>query len=351
MSIFSEGKLVFPRDEGRKDTLFDWWYLTAHLVSESEKRYDYTLAYISRNSSTMTRQTSITDEQNKTYYGQLIDGSFSSKKRSLTLKYLNSAGDKDSWYQKEIGLFKYWLHTEIHDLFDLTINLSANKPPIVHGPQGIIQMGRGGPSFYYSQTNLALEGTFTHDGIKEHVNGIAWIDRQWGSWNEKGYGGWEWFAIQLNDNVEIMLYLFYDIETGTRLTPFLSVALDDGTVFRASNTSEFSLDYLSFWKIPNCSFFEAVKKCGHTYFSSGWRLIIPKCNIHLIITPSIPNQMVGATSWEGSCSVKGKRNGTAINGVATVELTHRFGARSPLRWVGSVMKKLPFMQKLKGVMV
>jgi predicted secreted hydrolase len=345
MNTFSRGKLVFPRDEGYHHAAFDWWYLTAHLVSKSGRKFDYTVAYISRNFIEMTRQTSITDELKKTYYGQLMNGPFTSERGSLNLNYSNIEGDRDNWRQKENTLFNYILHTEIRNLFDLTINLSAIKPPIAHGFGGIIQMGRGGPSFYYSQTNLKVDGMFLCNKTYEPVHGIAWIDRQWGSWNPEGYGGWEWFAIQLNDNTEIMLYLFFDLETGSRISSVLSVVFDDGTFTSASGESEFSLEYLGFWEIPNRFLIERLTGAKQ-YFSSGWRLTIPKHKIHLTITPHIQNQMVGLTSWEGSCYVGGTRNSVPIEGVATVELTHRHGERSPLRWAAKALRKLPLIHKL-----
>ena len=228
MNFYSKGRIVFPTDEGDKDTPFDWWYITLHFITETGRKFSYTVVYISK-PEYCNRQTSITDELKRTYFWEKMKGNFISKKSLLNLTYWNKNGDRDYWRQKNGVLFSYTLFTEIGNRFRLNITLTANKPPLVHGDEGIIEMGNGGKSFYYSLTNLALSGTFTCDGITETIQGVAWIDRQWGSWDTKGYDGWEWFALQLNDNTEIMLYLFFDFLKENKLDQALKYNVYDGT--------------------------------------------------------------------------------------------------------------------------
>jgi predicted secreted hydrolase len=334
-SNYSKGKLVFPRDEGDKDTLYDWWFLTSHFVTKSEKKFTYTVVYFGTDPTYYARQISLTDESAKKYFVQVRKGPFLSKKGLFNIVYTNSDGDHDHWRQIDGKLFQYRLFAEIRGYNALNVTLTANKPPLVHGNGGLMHMGTAGESFYYSQTNLSLNGTFTHDGITEQVSGMAWIDRQWGDWKE-GHDEWEWFALQLNDNTEIMLYLFYDVKSGRRNTPCLSIMFGDGTSLDLSSEKEFSLQALDYWEADE----NFKQRMGALFlkrlFSSGWRFRIPRCNIDLFIIPVIKNQRL--RTWEGSCYVQGTHNGTIINCVGTVELTHLYCEPYPVRRAKTLLR-------------
>ena len=322
-TTYSKGQLVFPIDEGDKDTESDWWYITSHFVTESGKKFSYTVVYFGENPTYYTRQTAIVDITNKTYYRHWLKGNFTSEKYSLNLTYSNSNGDHDYWYQISMNkLFNYRLFTEIDELYALNVTLSANKLPLINGGIGVIPMGYDGDSYYYSQTNLTINGTFIHDGIIETIQGIAWIDRQWGNWSRTGYDGWEWFALQLNDDTQIMLYLFFDPKTGEMITPTLDIMFNNGS-YVDLDENEFDIEYLGYWEasdVPGNWRNLFVKR----YYSSGWIITIPKYNINLSITPIIKNQRVSTTGWEGSCYVNGTHDGTIINSISTVELTHHY---------------------------
>lgn len=322
-TTYSKGQLVFPIDEGDKDTKFDWWYITSHFVTESDAKFSYTVVYFGQDPDYYTRQTAIVDITNKTYYRQCLQGNFTSEKYLLNLTYSNSNGDRDCWYQlSKDKLFNYRLFTEIDELYALNVTLSANKLPLINGGLGVIPMGYGGDSYYYSQTNLTINGTFMHEGIIEPIQGIGWIDRQWGNWSRTGYDGWEWFALQLDDNTQIMLYLFFNPKTGEMITPTLDIMFNDGS-YVDLNKTEFDIEYLGYWEASDVPWNWRnlfVKR----YYSSGWIITIPKYNINLSVTPIIKNQRVSATGWEGSCYVNGTHNDIIISSISTVELTHRY---------------------------
>jgi len=342
-NIYSKGKLVFPTDEGDHDTLSDWWYLTSHFKTKTGRKYSYTVAYLGLNPAYYNRQTSITDETDKTYFNQLKGGPCKSKKGHLNITYSNSDGDHDYWREQADKPFNYKLYTEINDQYIFDVNLSTTKFPLVHG-DGLIQMGIGGSSYYYSQTNLTLNGTFTHNGIVESVNGIAWIDRQWGDWT-RNYAGWEWFALQLDDNTEIMLYLFYDFKTEKRINCALSIMFADGTSTSLFSEKDFKLQPLGFleWK-PEKSLKQLLLGglFFKRYFSCAWRLKVPKYKIDITIIPTLNEQRVESL-WEGSCYVKGTHNNAVVKAIGTVELTFFFGEPYALRLVKD--KFLNFYQR------
>ena len=57
--------------------------------------------------------------------------------------------------------------------FSIDLTCVSKKPVAIHGQRGIIEMGGGGGSFYYSKTRMDVEGTLTVDGTKEPVTGMA----------------------------------------------------------------------------------------------------------------------------------------------------------------------------------
>ena len=335
-------------DEGDQDTPFDWWYLTSHFITENGEKFSYTVVYISNGPNCCIRQTSIMNDAKKTFFWELMKGSLASQKGVLNLTYSNSNGDRDRWCQKKDELFSYVLSTSISKRLQLDVTLKTNKPPLVHN-DGIIQMGRGGDSFYYSLTNLTLSGTFMHEGVTEKVHGLAWIDRQWGSWDNAGYDGWEWFALQLNDNTEIMLYVFYDFLREKRISHALSIMFNDGTSIDLNNPEMFSLTNLAYRQVRARNFvkMDNFLNFSRYYFSSGWRLLIPGYDVDLIIKPIIENQRIGYSSWEGSCHVTGKHNGVDINSISTVELTHLYVYPLPIRCIKNM--SLKFFRKLQTI--
>lgn len=305
-------------------------------MTEKGEKYSYTVAYISTGHGRCLRQISITNDSKKTFSWDLTKGSLFSQRGSLNLTYSNYKNNRDRWYQIKGKMFSYVLSTSISEDFRFDVTLKNNKPPLVHNG-GVIQMGLGGNSFYYSLTNLALRGEFLHDGVVENVEGVAWIDRQWGSWSTVGYDGWEWFALQLNDSTEIMLYVFYDFFSEKRLSHVLSIMFSDGSSVNLKSPDLFTLTNLGYWQVSKQNSF--VSGIFRNYFSSGWRLLIPKYGLDLTIKPVMRNQQIGHSSWEGSCYVAGRHKGTNINSIGTVELTHRYAYPFQVRLVKNVLIK------------
>ena len=52
---------------------------------------------------------------------------------------------------------------------------------------------------------MSAAGELTLDGERLQVEGIAWFDHQWGDFVSVGGGGWDWFAINLDDGTDITL--------------------------------------------------------------------------------------------------------------------------------------------------
>lgn len=92
--------------------------------------------------------------------------------------------------------------------FRYRLQLSSDKPLVLHGDKGFSQKsGQGQASYYYSQPFLQAQGTLELDGNSYTVKGQAWLDREWSSQPlAADQQGWDWFSLHLNGGEKIMLF-------------------------------------------------------------------------------------------------------------------------------------------------
>ena len=95
----------------------------------------------------------------------------------------------------------------------LDLALLATKPAALHDTIGWIDFGAGGSSYYYSRTSMTAAGQ--RDGRRGDArtsSGTAWFDHQWGDFIAVGGGGWDWFAVNLDDGTDLTLSLVRDAD-------------------------------------------------------------------------------------------------------------------------------------------
>jgi len=149
------------------------------------------------------------------------------------------------------------------------------------------------------------------------VEGNSWFDREWAT-NQlsPGQAGWNWFAIQLSDGSDIMLYQMRLKSGGIDLhSSGKWIALDGSTTDLAPN--DFQLVPEKFW--------ESAASKGN--YPVQWKLSIPKMNLELEVVPPVVNQELdlSAVYWEGCIRLKGRRAGKPVDGVGYMELTGYHG--------------------------
>ncbi len=195
---------------------------------------------------------------------------------------------------------------------DLT--LRGVKPVVLQGDRGLSQKGPepGNASYYYSFTRLAASGTVTAGGDVHPVTGLAWLDREWStSALSPGLVGWDWFALQLDDGTELMVYRLREDDGGTAPFSAGTFVRDDGAVTRLG-ASDFVLDETDSWTSPE----------GARY-PSGWDVRVPALGLELTVEPRLADQELALAFryWEGAVSVEGTRAGRPVAGRGYVELT------------------------------
>jgi predicted secreted hydrolase len=244
----------FPKDHGRHDGFkTEWWYFTGNLRDRATgRRFGYQLTFfrsgfVPATAAVATRPSpwAMTD----LYFAHAaisdVDG-----KRLLYADRLSRARDKLAMASdKSLDVtLKDWSVVTTENgwrlsasepakpqapAFALALSVAPGRGPILQGPGGVNPKGTapGQASYYYSMTRLPTSGTITVDGNSYDITGHSWFDHEFAS-NSLGdnQSGWDWFAINLADGSDLMLYRLRDKSgqtdylSGTRIDPKGNVA-------------------------------------------------------------------------------------------------------------------------------
>ncbi|QDU66576.1 lipocalin-like domain-containing protein [Engelhardtia mirabilis] len=197
----------------------------------------------------------------------------------------------------------------------LELNLAARKPAVLQGDAGLSIKGSapGQASYYYAVTRLTASGSVEVGGETFAVDGSAWLDREWStSVLGQGQVGWDWFALQLDDGTDVMLYQMRLADGGVDATSHGSITEKDGSHSKLEG-SGYTLRSADTWHSP---------RSGAPY-PSGWTAVVPEKGLELRITPLLPDQELplSVVYWEGAVQIEGTRAGRPVRGVGFVELT------------------------------
>ncbi|MEM1230783.1 MAG: lipocalin-like domain-containing protein [Pseudomonadota bacterium] len=91
--------------------------------------------------------------------------------------------------------------------FRWSLTLNEGKPRVLQGQAGFSPKGPEQASHYYSYPRLQVSGTLQQGTRETVVTGTGWLDREWStSVLSAGQVGWDWFALQLDDGRDLMLF-------------------------------------------------------------------------------------------------------------------------------------------------
>lgn len=343
--------LTFPNDDGVHadlSTTTEWWYVNMHLIGSAPdyKEYDVMLTYfrlpasmrifnIAESTSGIfntsvqnlpppifTQQTGQWDLQYT--YGVIpplvTDSSYTTFPTSGTpYQYVFKADDPDN-----------------NDILNVTV--TSNRPPLVPGGDGYVPIGdQGDTSYYYSYSNMSVQGSITFNGVQDIVtSGIAWIDRQWGPFTvgTNPNNMYEWFSLQVDepgaaygDLTSPSEFNIWQIFSDTNTVPYrqesrlVSALYPDDT---QDTSSTFFFERKGYWQDPS----------DGVYYSQGWRFIEPSNGVNIDMTQTIDDQVIDVTVfrfWEGSTILKGTVKNKPVEGVGFAELVagHDFQITPP----------------------
>jgi predicted secreted hydrolase len=335
------GKIFsFPQDHfSHPEFKTEWWYYSGHLQSQGQdkKSYGYQLTFfrtgLKREAKNQKSKWAIQD----LYFAHLALTDESKMKFEYREKVnRGSLGEGGaSVFKKDGKPFRVWLEDWSVELkgplmqdhllkageknLGIELILIPEKNPVIHGQNGISQKaeGEGYASHYYSITHLKTTGKVFLKNKEIPVEGISWMDHEFGSNQLQKYqAGWDWFSIQLDNRVDLMFYQIRHRDGKTDPYSSATIIFPDGR-YQYLPKKEFQIDVLNQWKSP---------KSGAIY-PSGWSVKVPDHQIELMLTPTVKNQELitkestQVTYWEGSVRVNGKYQGHSIKGMSYVELT------------------------------
>jgi predicted secreted hydrolase len=320
----------FPLDFGpHPDYQTEWWYYTGNLVTPTGRHFGYQLTFFRRallpaqdqaprasawaaNQIYLAHFTlSDSNSGQFQYFERFERGAAGLAGASGSPRYQVWLGD---WSVEQTGDSSYQL-TARQDRIHLNLDLSDRKGPALQGIDGYSQKGAdpANASYYVSQTHLVSRGTLELDGQSFALEGSSWMDHEFStSALAPDQVGWDWFALQLSDDSELMVYTVRAAD-GT-VSPYSQGTLirPDGST-RHLSLADFKISVLSTWQSPHSG----------AVYPGGWRVEVPSEQIVLQVQPRMPDQelRVSFIYWEGAVTITGTHTSHAITGSGYVELT------------------------------
>ncbi|MHB8261582.1 MAG: lipocalin-like domain-containing protein [Bacteroidia bacterium] len=328
--------LTFPQDDGLHTALntnTEWWYINMHLIgaAPSFKKYDVMLCYFNKPAN--MRIFNVATPGTGVFHTDVnqtpatLTAQIGHWDLAYTIPF--SISDYSRWtYPTNSKTFSYIFHATSptnQDGLDLTI--TSNRTPLIVGKNGFIPIGGGGDSsFYYSISNMKVQGSIKFGGITDTLSsGIAWIDRQWGPFTvgTNPSNMYEWFSLQVDKPgttfgtpqtpSEFNVWQIFSDSTNvpyTRAYRLISGIYPDSTQDTISN---YIFERTGYW-------YDAI---DNKYYSQGWRIINPTRGMNIDMTATIQNQVINVTLfkfWEGSTTLKGTVENKPVDGVGFAEL-------------------------------
>ena len=322
-----------PADDAPHDRLTEWWYVTGHLATIDGTRefgYEAVIFRAQRGEFPVTWAShfAITEKPRN---GRT--GSFTYEQRAEVGPQVNIAPVMSRPVRAAFAitganpLDPSTLNREPWSMLvlpdggmeiggnGLMLQLGAGRAPVLHDTDGWVAFADAGGSYYYSRTRMPTSGTLEIGGETLVVAGSSWFDHQWGDFIAIGGGGWDWFALNLDDGSDLMLS-FVRAKDGTFPLVYGTWVESDGAV-RHIDGSVIALTALGTWTSPHT---------GATW-PSGWRVRISTLGLDVTVTPEVADQELntldstGVIYWEGANRVAGSRAGVPVGGSAYVELT------------------------------
>ena len=323
-------RFEFPRDHfDHPDFQTEWWYYTGNLKSANGHRYGFELTFFRQAVSRDPAQAATWDIKD-IYLTHLALSDLDGQKFYHSER-TNRAGPgiagvsapsariwNGNWQIQWDGADQKL--QAIDKQFQLHLTLHPEKPPVIHGENGVSQKseGAGHASYYISLTRLSASGQLELNGQTLEVSGLAWMDHEFFTHQlESSQVGWDWLSLQLEDNTELMLFRIRRKDGS--LDPFSAGTYVDA---RGKSTHLRANDFIlqplgENWTSP----------VTHATYPIAWKIVIPKLEIELEAHTSLAAQeLAGKTKvapsyWEGAIQLSGHRGKSPLGGVGFLEMT------------------------------
>jgi predicted secreted hydrolase len=314
----------FPRDHfNHPGFQTEWWYYTGNLHTAEGRRFGFELTFFRQGVDREERSTNLWDVRDvwmAHFALSDIDG-----QRFLHTERFNRSGAgiagadqmqarvwNGNWQARWRGDRSQELQA-VAEGFSFQLSLRSEKPPVIHGANGVSQKaeGSGRASHYISLTRLATSGIIVIDGRRFTVEGLSWMDHEFFTHQlESNQAGWDWLSLQLDDGSEIMLFRLRHkdgspdpFSAGTYVDP------QGRTMHLAAK--DFSLAPGKKW----------------THYPIEWSISVPSLGLEAAVTTRLAQQELTGTNhstpayWEGAIDITGTRKNRPLKGAGYLEMT------------------------------
>jgi predicted secreted hydrolase len=323
---------AFPRDHGPHPQFRqEWWYVSGNLDAASGERLGFELTFFRfalQPESGLAPEPAASAWRARQIYlahfaiTDVTAGRFRFAQK-LSRAALGLAGAQtlplrvwiDDWSLEAAtaGAAQQWSLRAAQPGYVLELTLQAAAPPVLNGDAGLSRKS-GEPfaaTYYYSMPRLAVHGRLIREGHPLRLQGLAWLDREWGS---GGLGaqqlGWDWFALQLNDGSALMFYALRDRDD-SRDPHSAGTWVEAAGGSRPLSNEEVRIEVTDHWS-----------NAQGTRYPARWRIRVPALALEVSVRPVLADQELLTTPdyWEGAVDVRGTRAGRNIAGRGYVEL-------------------------------
>ncbi len=322
----------FPQDFGaHPDFQTEWWYYTGNLATTDGRRFGFEFTIFRRALAPTLPERQSDWATNQMYFADLAVSDIGAPQFYFRQRFSRGAvGLAGAVVDPRVKVWiEDWTMTAqddkaatmrlqaADDPISLDLTVQQTKPPTLEGDRGLSAKSPepGNASYYYSLTRLITNGTITINGTAYPVSGTTWKDHEFStSVLGKDAVGWDWFALQLDNGRDLMLYQIRKQDGSLEITSNGTLVDADGTVTHLTH-DDYQIEVLGHWTSPHT---------GATY-PAGWKVTVkaPTGPIQLEIRPLMVDQELNSTTayWEGASSITGTDNAQPIKGYGYVELT------------------------------
>jgi predicted secreted hydrolase len=321
----------FPADHGPHPQFrSEWWYVTGNLTTSGGRDFGFQLTFFRSALSPRSPDTESAWGTNQAYMAHFTVTDVAGERFLVHERFARGAAGLagaradplrvwlEDWVieSDSAGPFPLRLRSA-GDEVALRLELAPAKPVVLQGDAGLSRKGPepGNASYYYSLTRLVADGTLRIGDDTLAVVGTAWLDREWStSALGEGQVGWDWFALQLSDGWDLMLYRLRQADGGAA-PESAGVLVDPAGAKLALEWGEDVLaESTGTWTSP----------IDGARYPAGWRIRIPRRGWSLEVEPRIPDQELDVSFryWEGAVAARGTgEEGRPVTGRGYVELT------------------------------
>lgn len=319
----------FPEDFGaHNDFRTEWWYFTGNLDDDTSRSFGYQLTFFRFRPTAMDTPGESAWRSQQLYMAHFALSDIESNQQYAFERFsraaLGLAGASshqyhvwlDNWSAKseQASGFPLQLQAEQQDIA-IDFILERGKPMVLQGDRGLSKKNSqpGGASYYYSFTRMPTTGTVTVNNQRFEVKGLSWMDREWStSVLSAEQLGWDWFALQLSDGYELMLYQFRR-KNGENDPHNYGIVIPAQGQPQTLAHDMFHIQVKDTWSSP----------LDGSRYPAMWQIDVPEHKLSLQVKPAMANQELDLSFryWEGSVVVSGKHAASSVSGRGYVELT------------------------------